>query len=82
MKSFIPKGLETIRNGEHTQFFQVISVDGNNINYKAYTTTGDLYDEAIITKDFKTGKKTIVQKVPDLKERTFKNTPKVENGKK
>lgn len=71
IKSFIPKGLETIRNGEQTQFFQVISADGNKLNYKAYATTGELYDEATIAKDFNSGKKTIFQQIPAVKERVF-----------
>lgn len=75
MESFIPKGLQTIRNGEQTQFFQVISVDGAKLTYQAYTSTGELYDEAIISKDFTSGKKTISQKVPDVEARTFDNTP-------
>lgn len=71
MESFIPKGLKTIRNGEGIQFFQVISVDNNKLNYKAYSTTGELYDEAIISKDFKSGKKNITQMVPNVKEATL-----------
>ena len=71
IEEFSKQGLETIRNGEQTQFFQVISADGNKLNYKAYTTTGELYDEATISKDFDTGKKTIKQEIPDVKERVF-----------
>jgi len=41
------------------QFFQVISIDGNQLTYQAYTADGKLYDEATITKDFETGKKTL-----------------------
>lgn len=78
MKSFIPKGLKAIRNGENTQFFQVVSIDGDQLNYKAYTTTGQLYDEATITKDLKSGQKKITQKIPDVKERSFKNLPQGE----
>ncbi len=73
MKEFSKQGLETIRSGEQTQFFQVISADENKLNYKAYTTTGKLYDEATITKDFNTGEKTIKQEIPDIKERIFPN---------
>lgn len=75
MKSFIPKGLQTIRNGENTQFFQVIGIEEDKLTYQAYTSTGQLYDEATITKDFKTGQKTIAQKIPDVEERTFEKIP-------
>ena len=50
------------------------------MTYKAYTTTGELYDAAVIEKDFKTGTKTIRQMIPETEERTFENT--VEYSKK
>ncbi len=73
-------GHQAIRLGEQTQFFQVISVDGNKITYDAYTSTGELYDSAIITKDFTSGEKTITQNIPDIAEKTFENTPGTENS--
>ena len=82
MKTFGPRGLETIRNGEHTQFFQVIGADGDKLNYRAYATTGELYDEATITKNFKTGKKKITQEIPDVKERVFPSKSGDKKGKK
>ena len=45
------------KTGEQTQFYQVISIEGNKLFYDAYTVLGDKYDSAIITKDFSTGKK-------------------------
>ena len=80
MKAFPKTGLKTLRNGEQTQFFQVISIDGNELTYQAYTSTGELYDEALITKNLKSGAKTIKQNVPDVEVRTFKNTPGTENS--
>lgn len=82
MKSFIPKGLKTIRSGEGVQFFQVISAEDNKLNYKAYSTTGELYDEATISKDFKSGKKTIIQKVPNVKEKVLDKGSKTYTPKK
>lgn len=32
------------RGAENTQLYQVIEVDGNKLEYKAYTATGELYD--------------------------------------
>ena len=52
-------GCLTIEFGEQTQFFQVINIEDEKLIYSAYTTLGTLYDRAIITKDFSTGKKTI-----------------------
>ena len=80
VKVYTEKGVETIRQGEQTQFFQVISVDGNKLTYEAHTSTGELYDAAVITKDFKSGKKAITQQVPDVEEKTFENTPGTENS--
>ena len=47
------------KTGEQTQFFQLISIENNQLTYDAYTTLGDLYDRVIITKDFSTGIKNI-----------------------
>lgn len=33
------------RVASNTQLYQIIEVDGNRLNYKAYTATGKLYDE-------------------------------------
>jgi hypothetical protein len=71
---FRPDGYQHTRQAENTQFFQVISVDGGRLTYEAFTATGALYDRAIITKDFSTGKKTIEQQIPGIPTRTHKNT--------
>ena len=74
------EGFTSTRVGANTQFFQVIEIDGNTMHYKAYTATGELYDAAVIEKDFSTGNKIIRQEIPDTEERTFDNT--VEYSKK
>jgi len=51
---------------EDTQFFQVISIDGGRLTYEACAATGELYDKAVITKDFATGKKRIEQQIPPI----------------
>lgn len=68
------EGFSAVRSATNTQFFQVIEVDGNKLKYKAYTATGELYDAAVIEKDFSSGNKTIRQMIPDVDERTFENT--------
>ena len=52
-------GYKLGKTGEQTQFFQVISIENNQLTYDAYTTLGDLYDRVVITKDFSTGIKNI-----------------------
>ena len=47
-----------IKLGEQTQFFQVISIENEQLIYKAYTA-GEEYDKAVITKDFLTGIKSL-----------------------
>jgi len=59
IKNYGTDGYKSDKTGEQTQFFQVISVENNKLIYCAYTTLGNLYDKAIITKDFSTGEKTI-----------------------
>ena len=59
IKNYQADGYESDKLGEQIQFFQVISVENNKLIYNAYTTLGILYDKAIITKDFSTGRKTI-----------------------
>jgi hypothetical protein len=52
-------GYKLGKTGEQTQFFQVISIENNQLTYDAYTTLGDLYDRVVIKKDFSTGIKNI-----------------------
>ena len=59
IKNYEVDGYKSDKMGEETQFFQVINIDNNKLTYSAYTTLGDLYDRAIITKDFLSGEKTI-----------------------
>ena len=59
IKNYEIDGYKSDKMGEETQFFQVINIDSNKLTYSAYTTLGDLYDRAIIIKDFLSGEKTI-----------------------
>ena len=59
IKNYEIDGYKSDKMGEETQFFQVINVENNKLTYSAYTTLGDLYDRAIITKNFLNGEKTI-----------------------
>ena len=59
IKGYEVDGYKADKLGEQTQFFQVISIENEQLIYKAYTALGNEYDKAIITKDFLTGLKTL-----------------------
>ena len=62
MKSYSSDGYQPDKAAEQIQFFQVITIEDNKLTYIAYTALGEEYDRAVITKDFKTGKKELQQK--------------------
>lgn len=59
MKDYKKDGYKLDNAAEQTQFFQVITIEDNTLTYVAYTVLGNEYDRALITKDFKTGKKKL-----------------------
>jgi hypothetical protein len=60
---------------ENTQLFQVINIDGNTLDYKAYTTSGALYDAFELHKSNKRGSPNKFKEgMPKTKERTHRNT--------
>ncbi|MEO0571240.1 MAG: fibronectin type III domain-containing protein [Bacteroidota bacterium] len=61
LKSYSANGYQPDKTAEQTQFFQVITIEDNKLTYIAYTTLGEEYDRAVITKDFETGKKELWQ---------------------
>ena len=61
MKAYAEDGYISDKTAEQTQFFQVITIEENSLTYVAYTVLGEEYDRAVITKDFKTGKKQLWQ---------------------
>jgi hypothetical protein len=62
MKDYKKDGYKLDNAAEQTQFFQVITIENNTLEYVAYTALGEEYDSALITKDFKTGKKKLTSK--------------------
>jgi hypothetical protein len=72
---FSDHDVSLLKKAENTQFFQVITVDGNKLLYRAYTAAGDLYDAFTVTKD-ELGKKSILQETPSKETRLFQNTEK------
>ena len=59
LKKYIDDGYHNDKIGEQTQFFQVISIENEKLIYTAYNSLGEIFDRAMITKDFKTNNKTI-----------------------
>ncbi len=53
------------RRAGNTQLFQIITIDGNKLNYDAYTATGQLYDSfELIKRKNKTN--SIIEKIPQV----------------
>jgi len=61
------------RAAENTQLFQIISVSGNTLQYKALTATGDLYDAFDLVKSAD-GTNQMIEKAPSTPERRHINT--------
>ena len=61
MEAYTAQGYQLDKATEQTQFFQVITIEDNKLTYVAYTALGEEYDRAVISKDFNTGKKKLLQ---------------------
>ncbi|HTE28038.1 purple acid phosphatase family protein [Flavitalea sp.] len=61
------------RTAENTQLFQVITVNGDRLQYQAFTATGQLYDAFDLVKQ-KNRKNKFIEKSSAIKERRNKNT--------
>ena len=59
LDSYKKNGYIVDKTAEQTQFFQVITVENNSLEYTAYTASGKKYDRFVIEKDFSTGKKSL-----------------------
>jgi len=68
---YAPTGVTLDRMGENTQFYQVISIDGDELHYAAYTADGELYDDVRLSRSAD-GVKRITEALPPT--RTFENT--------
>ena len=60
------------RAAENTQLFQVIAIDGDTLDYQAYTVTGELYDAFKLVKT--EGPNMFIAQDPPSEERTHENT--------
>ncbi len=70
--------VKLVRKAENTQFFQLITIDGERISYEARTATGKLYDDFVMTKNRKGEKKITRGSASTMEERAFSNTGKYE----
>lgn len=57
IKDYNKEGYQLDKSAQFIQFYQVITIDQNELTYVAYTSTGKEYDRAVISKNFTTGKK-------------------------
>jgi len=57
------------RRADKTQLFQIISIEGDKLNYRAYTATGELFDEFDLIKQ-KGKENWLIDKAPPLPEKT------------
>jgi len=55
------------RRAKNNQFFQVITIHNDTLNFKAYTATRELYDEFLLIKQ--AGKNKLINKIPAVPER-------------
>jgi predicted phosphodiesterase len=62
MKAYTKQGYQLDKAAEQVQFYQVITVDQDQLTYVAYSVLGEEYDRAVITKNFKNGQKKLSQK--------------------
>lgn len=61
MKTYMTEGYQLEKTAEQIQFFQVITINDDTLEYVAYTALGDEYDRVVISKNFKNGRKKIIK---------------------
>jgi acid phosphatase type 7 len=57
------------RAGSNTQFYQIITIEENLLNFEAYMVNGELYDAFQLEKDENYNNR-LINKIPDIPERT------------
>lgn len=67
-------GAEMVRAAENTQLYQIVHVEGDKLEYRAYTVTDELYDAFDLIKDGNRKRNQLVNRIPDAAERTHENT--------
>ena len=72
--SYQPSGVNLERQGENSQFYQVIGIDGDTLDYAAYTTDGIQYDRVVIEKKQDGIKRVMINENTAPPQRTHDNT--------
>jgi hypothetical protein len=57
MEQHSHSGFDIQKVAENIQFFQVIRIEDDHLDYQACSVVGELYDQFIITKNFEAGNK-------------------------
>ena len=57
-------GQKRIRKGEGLQLYQIITVDGDKLNFEAYTTIGELYDAFELIKQPNGHPNKVINRIP------------------
>jgi Calcineurin-like phosphoesterase/Purple acid Phosphatase, N-terminal domain len=68
---YAPSGVRLDRFAEGAQFFQVIEINGDALDYRAYAATGDLYDSFVLRKDGAGTKRIAAGPVATVPQQTF-----------
>lgn len=68
---YAPSGVRLDRFAEGAQFFQVIEINGDNLDYRAYAATGDLYDSFVMRKDRAGVKKVTAGAAATVEQQTY-----------
>jgi 3',5'-cyclic AMP phosphodiesterase CpdA len=71
---YAPEGVVLDRSAENSQFFQVVSIDGSKLTYKAFTANGLLYDAFQLIKKSNGAKRISRLSVDVDKEYRYENT--------
>jgi 3',5'-cyclic AMP phosphodiesterase CpdA len=73
-ENYAADGVTLDKQGENSQFFQVVSIDGAKLSYEAYTVDGQLYDRFAMEKSAKGARRLIEGKAETMPERLFQGT--------
>jgi 3',5'-cyclic AMP phosphodiesterase CpdA len=71
---YAPSGVQLDKFGEGAQFFQVLEINGDTLDYRAYAATGDLYDSFIMRKDERGDKRVTAGPVATIDQQIFSPT--------
>lgn len=68
---YAPSGVRLDRFAEGAQFFQVLEINGDTLDYRAYAATGDLYDSFVMRKDASGAKRVTAGPVATVPQQVF-----------